>query len=222
MTLETWDDPGGLYQARGDEVVRHRPLFTGDVVDDISIPGVQEGGRGIVVAHPCSMRGRNAQLLETVLVGAVVPVEPIPAKGWRTGFYDRMPLPDLTGPGGDFCVARIEQIGRASAEHLLGSNRLACLSPFGLNLLQQRMIWNLTRFEVPTASLWEAFGHTYEEADLLEEWLENLDSDALPAAEAAFEAWIRDGAPDSRQTRLLDPQQRASVRVELRKAIQAR
>jgi hypothetical protein len=219
VTLETWDDPSGLYLARGDEVADHRPLFTGDVVDDIAIPGVQDHGPGIVVAHPCSMRGKNAQLLDAVLAAAVVPHDPAPPHKWLTGFYDRMPLPHLTGPGGPFHVASIEMVGRARTEHLAAATRIACLSPFGLNLLQQRMIWNLTRLDVPTRTLWDAFGYTYEEADLLEEWLEEVDAEERVTRTAAFEVWIRDGAPNTRQARLRDPQQRASVRAELRKAL---
>lgn len=222
MTLETWDDPSRLYRARGREVAQHRPLFTGDVLGNVSIPGVQDTGRAIVVAHPCSMRGRNAQLLEAVLVAAVEPSDPVPSTKWQNGFYDRMPLPQLTGPDGQFNAAHIEQIGRARTDQLATSPRLACLTPFAVNLLQQRMIWNLTRFAVPTSTLWQAFGHTYEEADLLEDWLEDVEPSERAGQTAAFEQWIRESPPDNRQARLRDPQQRAAVRVELRQALHAR
>ena len=50
MSLETFETPGDLYLARGDEVNPLRPLFTGDVVADVAVPGVQDGGMAMVVA----------------------------------------------------------------------------------------------------------------------------------------------------------------------------
>lgn len=222
MSLETWEHPSQLYLARAGEVVEHRPLFTGDVFHDVSIPGVQDTGPAMIVAHPCAMRGRNAKLHDTLLVAAVELFDPIPADKWQNGFYSRMPLPDLTREGGDFNVALVEQVGRARTECVADSTRLACLAPFGVNLLQQRMIWNMTRLEVPTSTLWDAFAHTYEEADLLEEWLEEVDPHHRAIEAKRFEDWIRAGVPSSRQKRLRDPQQRPSVRAELREAIRAR
>lgn len=211
MSLETWDDPAQLYLYRGDEVAACRPLFTGDVVANVPIPGVQENGSGIVIAHPCSMRGRGAQLNDRVLMASVQTTDPIPADRWRTGYFDRMPLPDIDGNGA-FSVALIEQVGRSLTADVMAATRVACLSPVGINLLQQRTVFNMTRYELPTAKLWEAFAHTYEEADLLEEW---LGAELPDASSETFEIWIRDGDP-SRQERIRDPQNRASVRSEMR------
>lgn len=215
MTLDTWTEPGHLYRARGDEVEPHRPLFTGDVFDDVAVPGVQDAGPAIVVAHPCAMRA-GPILADRVLVAAVEPSAMTQPKQWTSGFFDRMPLPEL--PTG-FHVAWLDRIGRAPTASLLGATRIACLSPVGVNLLQQRLVFHLTRFVVPTKQLWEAFGHTYEEADMLEEWLEGVEE--REEQTTTFEEWVRDGDP-SRQSRLTDPQQRASVRAELRAAIKQR
>lgn len=57
MNLATYTEPDELYLARGVEVNANRPLFTGDVLLHVAIPGVQGGGLGIVIAHPCSIRG---------------------------------------------------------------------------------------------------------------------------------------------------------------------
>lgn len=215
MTLETWADPNHLYRARGDEVEPNRPLFTGDVLDDVPIPGVQDAGRAIVVAHPCAMRA-GPTLAERVLVAAVEPAGATNPNQWASGFFDRMPLPELRG---DFHVAWLDRVGRAATADLLSTTRVACLTPVGVNLLQQRLVFHMTRFSIPTSQLWEAFGNTYEEADMLEEWLEDVDD--VGQQTAAFEAWIREGEP-SRQIRLRDPQQRASVRAEMRTTIKQR
>ncbi len=104
-------------------------------------------------------------------------------------------------------------VGRALTGDLLDGERIACLSAFGVNMLQQRLTCHLTRADVPTADFNTAFSHTFDEADLLEEWADTL-VDAgwtQPAAAAEFETLMRDGEP-SLQARLLDAQQRSPVR----------
>ena len=85
MSLETFGDPSELYLARGREVSEYRPLFTGDVVSDVTIPGIQEGGLAIVISHPCSMRGKSGVLNNTTLLAAVRPHESLDAKLWTRG-----------------------------------------------------------------------------------------------------------------------------------------
>ena len=114
MTLDSWEVPGHLYLARADEVPHSRPLFTGDVFEDVPIPGVQESGGAIVLAHPCSIRGKNAKLLESILVGAVGAPDEVPPQKWESGYLDRMPLPELGGPDTSFAVAWLGRIGLAS------------------------------------------------------------------------------------------------------------
>lgn len=139
MSLETFQKPGDLYLARGEEVNPLRPLFTGDVVADVAIPGVQDGGMAAVVAHPCSMRGKDAQLEPRVLVAAVAESGKIGRAAWAGGHFGLMPLPDLVDAG-KLWVARLDDIGKALTEQLVAGTRVACLTPFSVNLLQQRFI----------------------------------------------------------------------------------
>jgi hypothetical protein len=62
VPLETYSNPEDIYLARGSDVPIARPVFTGDVFDDVPIPGVQNQGLAIVVAHPCSIRGAMTTL----------------------------------------------------------------------------------------------------------------------------------------------------------------
>lgn len=209
-----WQSPDDLYLARGNDVSEFRPLFTGDVLEDLGVPGVQDTGRAIVLAHPCSMRGKDAQLEESILVAAVEDHDAVPSQKWEHGYLNRMPLPELDESTGSFAAARLDRIGLAQTLQIMATKRLACLSPVGVNILQQRLVGHLTRVEIPTSKFWEAFGHTYEEADLLEEWTEAL-ADEVDREQAAadFESWIR---ADGRQGKLRDPQQRASIRSAMR------
>ena len=220
MSLDTFEKPDDLYLARGEEVNPLRPLFTGDVVADVAIPGVQDGGMAVVVvAHPCSMRGKDAQLEPRVLVAAVAEGGKIGRAAWAGGHFALMPLPDLV-EASKLCVARVDDIGKALTEQLVAGTRVACLTPFGVNLLQQRFIWRLTRHEVPTYQLQEVSAHVFEEADLLEEWGDTVcAAGASPErAAAAFEAFVRAdrGGGNSLQGDLRDPQRRSTVRSACR------
>ena len=72
--------------------------------------------------------------------------------------YDRAPLPDLDGDG--VWVAHLDLLGRATTADLLATQRVACLSESGVNMLQQYLTFDLTRAAVPTEKLNEAFAQT--------------------------------------------------------------
>jgi hypothetical protein len=211
VNLDTYSNSDDLYLARGDEVNPNRPVFTGDVFRDVPIPGVQEAGMALVVAHPCSFRVGEGQLADRLLVARVEPTTKQGPNAWRTRFLDRMPLADLDGPG--YWVGQLDYVGRSLTADLLATERMACLSAFGANMLQQRLTCHLTRAEIPTATFNEAFAHTFDEADLLEDWNDTLIAAGWTPAMATteFENHIRSGDP-SLQSRLQDAQQRSSVR----------
>jgi hypothetical protein len=212
VNLDTYNDPDALYTARGDEVNPNRPLFTGDVFRDMPIPGVQEAGMGMILAHPCSFRRGAGQLSDRVLVASVRAMQSQGTNAWRRGLFDRMPLPDLDGQG--LWATYFGDIGQATVTDLVAAERLACLSGIGINMLQQRLTCYLTRAAIPTRDFDRAFSHNLEEADLLEDWIDTLIAtgwEKTVAAEA-FERFIRNGEP-TLQEQLLDPQRRSHVRL---------
>jgi hypothetical protein len=94
-------------------------------------------------------------------------------------------------------------------------------APIGVAIWNhQGGVWNLTRFAVETTRLDEAFAHTYEEADLLEDWTDTLCAAGTSLADAAasFEAYIRLDLGDgrTRQEDLRTPQRRSAVRMACR------
>lgn len=218
MSLETYAQSSELYLARGSDVNPLRPLFTGDIFADAAIPGVQDSGMAVVVAHPCSMRGSQASLRPRVLVAAVHERAAVAAEMWTRGHFDETPIPELIL--GSYHVGRLDELGKALTADLDSGARLACMSAYGINLLQQRLVWHLTRFEVPTRSFQEAFDHTLHEVDLLEEWNDELCPAGLGEPEAAvrFEEFIRREQASGRtlQKDLREPQRRSTVRVACR------
>ncbi len=211
MVLTSYLNPAELYRARSREVNPNRPLFTGDVFDDVAIPGIQDDGCGILIAHPCSMREGNKLRVRILAAKVLINQPAVPPAKWKSGYYSKAPLPDL-GTLGD-CVVLLDAIGAAASEALDPTRRIACLSDFGINLLQQRLTFYLTRAAIETWKFQEATEHTMVEADLLEDWIDEL---ALAGwepqtATEAFNVFLRDGEP-SLQSQLEDPQRRSSVR----------
>ncbi len=218
MSLEPATESERLYLALGDDVNPARPIFTGDVFEHVDIPGVGTAS-AIVIGHPCSIRGRNGSLQDRIPVAAIEDHQIHPPESWAKGFFDRMPLPGLP-LSGEYHAARLGEFGLAATSSLETSKRIACLSEPGINQLQQRLVYHQTRLEVSLPTFQEAFDHTYEEAELLENWATDLEgSIENPAAE--FESWIRAGSP-SRQERLLDYAERAPIRRELRDELHRR
>ena len=173
----------------------------------------------MIVAHPCAMRGVDGQLRDRLLVAAVSKHEPLPAKAWAGGYFALMPLPDLV-EAGLLCVAQMEDVWGIPTETLRSSARIACLSEYGVNLLQQRLVWHMTRLEVPTFTFHEAFAHTQEEADLLEEWNDVLCAAGFTIAKSTskFDTFLRSDKGDGKtlQGDLRDPQRRSAVRMACR------
>ena len=219
--LECPDAAEDLYlAATRDEVETSRPVLTGDIFEDVVIPGTDGTDLGVVLTHPCSMRTDGVTLAKRLLMARVSASGEIPLKKWKTGHFKVMPLPQLMGK--HFSALFVE-MGMVESAILQATNRVACLTPFGINLLQQRFVWYLTRFLVPTHRLGEMSEAVFEEVDLWSEWVAAATSagDDLTAAKIAFHDWIRsrDDSETSRQDQLRDSQRRAGVRQEMRRRI---
>lgn len=218
MTLETYVQADDLYTARGEDVNARRPVFTGDVFSDVYLPANEGPSKVMVVSHPCAFRGAAGALSEWVHVVPVLEHPAVPLTAWSAGHFAKMPLPDLTSTG--LHVGRLDEMERLRTSDLVIDQRDACLSGLGINLLQQRLVWHLTRYEIPTQKFHEAFSHTLEEVDLLEEWCDTLCDEGvdLPDACARFEAFMRDGSGGAAtlQKQLQDPQRRTTVRSRCR------
>lgn len=191
--------------------------MTGDVFTQTTVPGLDGTGLAIVLTHPCSMRVDGVKLASRLLMARVVPTNPIPLPAWRDGHFKVMPLPGLLGTHHS---ARFDEIGLVESGSLAERTRVACMTPHGVHLLQQRFIWYLTRFLAPTCRLAEVTEAVFEEADLQEEWVERSVSrgDDPQSAAATFHEWIR--SPDSsgvpRQDQLQQKDLRAGVRRQMR------
>lgn len=217
MTQEFLESPASIdeiYLAKSPgEVENARPYLTGDIFREVQIPGVESTGHGIVLTHPCSMRSDGVNLADKLLMASVVESNEIPLEKWRNGYYKVMPLPGFMD---SHYSAMFDEIGLVRSELLKSTERLACLTPFGINLLQQRFIWYLTRFLAPTYRLDKATRTVLVEAELCEEWVIAVREGVGEEQEAMrkFHEWVRsrNEMGSSFQEILDEPQRRAGVR----------
>lgn len=215
-----------LYRARGDEVVRHRPVFSGDVFDKVLVQGLGETKTKsvIILQHPCALRSNGVDLHPRLMVAETRNHKVIPVEDW-TKHLGKMPLPELIP---DVETGRRHQAAFFDELYLLGSDdlpmdkRIACLSQTGVNRLRQRWVHHNSRVLVPTSDYQAVSSPAYEEADLIEEWCEERAAAGLEVQEATAEAtkWLReDTGGVTRQRMLQDPQNRSTVRQQMRAAL---
>lgn len=213
-----------LYLARGfDEVVAHRPVFTGDVFEKVPVlaPRATEPKNKtvMVIQHPCAMRPNGTNLAKSLLVAEVRRHPEVPPDRW-TGYGKLMPLPDLYPQyesGRRHAGAFFDHTHHVHPDDL--TDRVACLSLPGMNILMQRWVYHSARVVVPTFTYDEVTSPVFEEADIIEEWCERA-MDAGRTLEGALldvDAWLgEDIGGLSRREALKDRQRRSRIRRDLR------
>ena len=131
-----WDS---LYRARGGEVMRYRPVFTGDVFEKVTVQslGCTRTKTVMMVQHPCALRSNGVDLQARLMVAEVRQHSVIPVEDW-TGHVSKMPLPDLNP---SVTTRNRHQAAFFDEPYLVGpddldlNKRVACLSQTGVNLL---------------------------------------------------------------------------------------
>lgn len=222
--VRDWD---ALYRARGDEVSKTRPIFTGDVFTGVQLPGSTGSVKArsvVVLQHPCSMRTNGVDLAWQILIAEVANRKEIDEPGWVGGNFNLSPLPDL--------LPEVTTQSRHQAVNFdnlytvapgLLTSRVASLSPFGVNLLLQRWVHYSSRVVVPTHDFHEQTVAFYEEADLIEEWCDDTNSNDLRADTLSCLDWLRTNRDGSNYQELLrNPQSHSMVRRAMRKELRER
>lgn len=201
-----------------------RPIFTGDIFTEIVLPGSTgkiKPRSVVVLQHPCSMRTNGVDLAWQVLVAEVSNRKEIDESGWNDGNFSLMPFPDIQ-PGvitqARHQAASFDNLYMVSPDLLV--SRIAELSPLGVNLLLQRWVHFSSRVVVPTHIFHEQTRSFYEEADLIEEWCDEVGGDDLRVTTQACLDWLRaDRNGTTYQELLKDPQSHSRIRRALRQEL---
>lgn len=215
-----------LYRARGDEVQSCRPYLTGDVfagVKTMSADGTTKARDVLIIQHPCALRTNGVDLVPQLLVAKIQSFRLLTPEDWK-GSGKMMPLPFLYPEASTdrkrHFAGMFDTLFLVTPDQL-GTCRVACMSQAGINLLLQRWVYHSSRATIPTVTYDEANISVFEEADLIEDWcMERVDR-GLKVTDATAEciAWLReeqDGQP-MRQELLRDPQQRSTVRQQMKR-----
>jgi hypothetical protein len=199
------------------------PYHQGDVFSEVDISGIDNPDRlAMLFLHPCTMR-RGATLIRDVTVIAVtmyskkrVVDEP---DHWARRF-SVMPLPDLTGTGKQTHTADFLKIGTIASTALLRSQRVSSLSQLGRGIMQQRIIYHLTRFAPTLDELDQATRAVELEIEAQADWVQAAclhhqagTDEVITAAEAAFDAFLSEDEGSRR--RGLSSERSAQVVMEI-------
>lgn len=184
--------PDDLYEERNG-VSYARPILQGDVFEGIAVPGLGDERLTVqVVMHPCSMR-RGAELVERVQVAPVESYQRV--TNWN-GHTRVMPLPDLYKDGKHY-AAKFGDTTAVAASSLTLHRRLASLTQQGILVLQQRIVKDHARLDLPLTLFREQSAPVLAEAEMQESWIETslqgsevLDIDAVARAAADFQSWL--------------------------------
>jgi hypothetical protein len=140
-----------------------------------------------------------------------------------------MLLPNLFGDGADY-EADFRDTGVVLSESLHRSRRLAALTNYGVSVLQQRLVFYLTRLTVDLPTLADAFEDIAAETELQWEWAEAALSAAakdadpevvLGEAEKLFAEYLDENGRERRRL-LKQSETRVDVRRQIRREIGAR
>lgn len=230
MELADPTDPESMYLDPDGSVPIARPIMTGDIFTDVPCSRGGPSQTVMVVTHPCSMRGKDAQLREIVTVATVVesPQPTFSARRWQSGQFDYLPLDNVPTPGTKSAIY-LTDLHSASATDLDLSRRIMALSDRGVAILLQRWIYQLSRDPVPIEDLYELIAPVLAEAEIHEEWvaaaIAAADSDTpveeiLLSAGARLQEVLGKPGPGTLRDKLKDPSSRPGVRrtiAELRK-----
>lgn len=221
MALEVPPDAASLYRARAGEVERLRPIMQGDVFNGVELPGLPYGpGLAMVMTHPCTMRTAGGALRTRLLAARVRPSPYIPPGQWPNGHFRVLPLPELNvSAAGQNYAAEFEELATVPSGDLDLDRRVACLSDYGIIVLQQRRVHSETRVEVEVATLYEQAAPNLEEAELLHEWLEDLVLDEASNEEIGQQTAEFDALLSANNAALRESLKNALSRAAVRKAV---
>jgi hypothetical protein len=232
MADDTLEYPGpegspywaALYLYRGSEVIKARPVFTGDVFFDVEVQGVGaiEHKNVLVIQHPCALRSNGIDLMDSLMVVEVIPGKLLAQSQWL-GNYRLMPLPELVDGDEPHHAGSFTSPYLVIPDSLDLTKRVACMNPLGVNLLLQRWVYYNSRAAVPTWKYDDAVSAQYEEADGIEEWcgIRELQGISSAAATIEAEAWLSDdgGGGIARRIQLENRQYRTNIRKAMRKYV---
>jgi hypothetical protein len=211
-----------LYLGRHQDLVLARPVLSGDVFERVELDLPDHDGRVMVIAHPCSMRGQRGRLRDRLTVAPIRVHQDIPFARWPEGHYNVFPLSQLLGAKDVPRAVDLRDLSTARSERLEREHRVLALRHRGIHILQQRLVYSLTRVTIGLEKFDEQSAHVLLEAELEEEWVDDLAGDEDAAARAAASEAFAEYLDGGLREQLLEPDRRSDVTRQVRIEIRER
>lgn len=184
-----WLEPEDLYLRVAPECEIDRPVFQGDVFQNVALPELPAtpvdpgelsipfiAGFCMVVPHPCQCY-HGDRLRQRLTVAPVRPVGDYDSfRPDRSGEKDKFALPDMPRLVDGVWVLKsmVADFGRlvtVGSRWLQPANRIACLSRSGLGLLAKRILGFQLRFPITLANAMAYTAAEWNEAILMQAWV---------------------------------------------------
>lgn len=207
------------------------PVHQGDVFENVDIPGAEPGSRdatqlAMVFMHPCTMR-KGAVLADPITMFQVrtESAKKHLAHDRLMRWFSVMPLLDLRPGTTSTQIADLMLVGVVPSSVLDRSKRIASPTAKGRQLIQQRVIYHLTRLAVPLHDLAMQTRAVERELELQATWCERAcerngeTPEVVATAEAEFDAYM---AHAGRRERLDDDAAVHEVMSEMNREVRER
>jgi hypothetical protein len=207
------------------------PVHQGDVFERVEVPGVTPSDRddpqlAMVFMHPCTMR-KAAVLTDLITMFQVRTESPRKHidEDRLMRWFSVMPLLDLRPGVTSTHVADLMHVGVVPSSALDRAQRIASPTAKGRRLVQQRVIYHLTRLAVPLHDLALQTRAVERELELQGTWCERAcerdgeSADVVMAAELRFDEYM---SSDNRRARLDDDSAAHLVMSEVNREVRER
>lgn len=198
MHVRTWPPSADDFYLRPQNP--HRPLFQGDIYDDVPFvkatfggsverdPGVSVERRAVaVLGYPCDLytQGRPTKVQ---IVAPVVDATRVGVPADWAGAFTYVPLPDLHGDGIMQAIA-LQAASNIDVRYLRRDRRIASLSEHGWAIMRSRLALRDTRALIRIDELQAGGAPLWQELELWTRW------NAAARDESAFQSWLDEPDP---------------------------
>ncbi len=190
-----------LYR-RKQGVQQPRPIFTGDVFENIAVISEVDPVSVMILQHPCALLGNNNKLREVLLTARLVDHPEVTPNGW-SGNYDVMPVVVHESEPLKHQAVALDQLALVQAADLDVKKRVACMEIDGITRLLQRWTNVNTRVVVPSWRFERVIEAQFAEADGMESWCVQRQQARVKPSQAMKEAteWLDERNEDTGKPR---------------------
>lgn len=183
-------------------VQQPRPVFTGDVFENVAVIGEDAPVSVMILQHPCSLLDKNNELREVLLTARLVEHPEVAPSGWG-GNYDIMPIVVHESDPLKHEAVALDQLALVRSADLALRNRVACMEIDGITRLLQRWTNVNTRVVVPSWRFEQVIDAQFAEAEGMESWCTQRQQARVKPPQAMKEAtdWLDERNQDTGRPR---------------------